>query len=320
MPHCLPQSWAFPPRPVYRFLCAAVALCGSALVSGCSQGQSAPAPPPPPPVTVSKPAQKEVVEWDEYTGHLESPEMVNLIARVSGLIVSAPFQEGALVKEGTPLFQIDPSPFQADYDSKQADVAKAESMVGLADVNFKRTEEAVKSNAVSKQDYDTALQNLHQAQAVLAGAKAALESSRLNLDWTHVNAPITGRVSRKYMTAGNLVTGGAGQGTLLTTLQSVDPMYCYVDVDERSVLKYQQLAREKKRISARDQRIPCFLALADETTFPHRAWSISSTTTSTPPPAPSRPAASSPTPAAAPSSPGSSPASASPAAGGTRRC
>ncbi|HSV14937.1 MAG TPA: efflux RND transporter periplasmic adaptor subunit, partial [Tepidisphaeraceae bacterium] len=141
--------------------------------------------------------------------------------------------------------------------------------VALAQTNFQRTEQAVKGNAVSQQEYDTAKAQLEQAQAVLAGDKAAAEQSRLNLEWCRVTAPIDGRVSNKLVTPGNLVNGGAGQATLLTTITSLDPMYCYVDVDERSVLKYQELSREKKRVSARDSRIPCFLQLSNETNFPH---------------------------------------------------
>jgi multidrug efflux system membrane fusion protein len=237
--------------------------------AGCNRGPAAAAPPPPT-VTVNRPLQREVVEWDEYTGHIEAPEYVEVRARVSGQIVDAPFKEGAVVQMGKTLFVLDKRPFKADFDSKQADVMRAQAQLDLANVQLQRTIEQLKSNAVSKSDYDNAVATVKQAQAALDGTQAALESSRLNLEWCDVVAPITGRVSKKIVTPGNLINGGSGQTTLLTTIESIDPMYCYVDVDERSILKYVQLDREKKRVSARNQPIPTYLQLENETTFSHR--------------------------------------------------
>jgi RND family efflux transporter MFP subunit len=241
-----------------------LALC---IFSGCGKPQPPAAPAPT--VTVSKPFQREVIEWDVYTGHLEAPESVNIAARVSGLIMDTPFVEGAIVKQGDVLYVIDDRPFKADLDSKIADAQRAQAQLEIAQLSMDREAQALKANAVAQQDYDNAKAQRDQAAAVLAGAKAAIELSRLNLEWCKVTSPINGRVSNKLVTVGNLINGGAGQATLLTTVQSVDPMYCYVDVDENSVLKYQKLAVEKKRVSARDARIPCFVQLANETTFPH---------------------------------------------------
>jgi RND family efflux transporter MFP subunit len=238
------------------------------LVAGCGEGE-ANATPPPPVVTVAHPLQREVIEWDEYTGHLEAPESVDVVARISGFIEETPFDEGSIVKKGDVLCVIDARPFQADLDSKLADVAKAQSQQELAEVHLKRFDKVHNTKAISEEDYDTAKAELSQATSVAAAAKAAAEISRLNLEWTRVVAPISGRISRRYVTKGNLINGGVGQATLLTTIQSLDPIYCYVDVDERSILRYQQLAREKKRVSARDARIPTFLQLENETHFPH---------------------------------------------------
>jgi RND family efflux transporter MFP subunit len=250
-----------------------VAMVVSASFVGCGKP---PAPPaiPPATVTVSTPLQRQVIEWDVYTGHLEAPEAVNIEARVSGLLVAAPFQEGSVVQKGQVLFKVDPRPFQADLDSKTADIAKAKAQVDVAQSNFDREDQALKGNAVSKQDWDNAKATLEQAQAALDGAQAALETSRLNLEWCHVTSPVAGRVSYKNVTVGNLITAGGGPApaTLLTTVESVDPVYCYVDVDENSVLKYQKLALQRKRFSARDGRIPCFVQLGDETNFPHEGY------------------------------------------------
>jgi RND family efflux transporter MFP subunit len=240
-------------------------------IVGCG-GKPPEAQAPPPAVTVAHPVQKEVVEWDTYTGHLEAPESVNVAARVSGLIVETPFAEGAIIKKGDLLFVIDDRPFKADLDAKLADQQKAEAQQAIAKVTFDRLQGLAKDKAVSQQDVDNAKAAIDQADAEIAGAKAAVEISRLNLEWCKVLSPINGRVSNKLVTVGNLVNGGAGQATLLTTIQSVTPMYCYVDVDERSVLKYQKLAVEKKRTSARDGKVPCYVQLGDETGFPHEGF------------------------------------------------
>jgi RND family efflux transporter MFP subunit len=238
------------------------------LNGGCNRTDAAAAPPVPA-VTVSRPLVREVIEWDEYTGHLEAPETVNVAARVSGFIEQAPFQEGAIVKKDAVLFVIDDRPFKADLNSKTADVAKAQSQADLALVHLKRFEKVHGTRAISEEDYDTANASYKQALSVLAGAKAAEYVAKLNLEWTRVVAPISGRISRQEVTPGNLINGGVGQATLLTTIVSIDPIYCYVDVDEHSILKYQELSRQKKRVSARDARIPVFMQLENETTFPH---------------------------------------------------
>jgi RND family efflux transporter MFP subunit len=244
----------------------------TALVA-CSGKPAAEQAPPPPEVTVAHPVQKEVVEWDTYTGHLEAPEAVNVAARVSGLIMEMPFVEGSIVKRGDVLAVIDERPFKADLDSKQAAQHKAESALAIANITFNRLAELRKRvDAVSVQDVDNAKANVEQAEAALAGAKAAVESSRLNLEWCRVLSPIDGRVSYKLVTVGNLVNGGAGQATLLTTVQSVSPIFCYVDIDEHSVLKYQKLAEERKLSSARDGKVPCAVQLENEIGFPHEGF------------------------------------------------
>jgi membrane fusion protein, multidrug efflux system len=254
--------------------------CGFTLVGvltvsglvGCSNKPPTAAPPPPPDVTVAHPVQKEVIEWDTYTGFLESPESANVAARVSGLIVQMPFVEGSIVKKGDLLAVIDERPFKADLDAKQADEKKAEAALAIANITSKRLIGLIKTDAVAQQDVDNAQANVDQAEATLASAKAAVELSKLNLEWCRVLSPIDGRVSSKLVTVGNLVNGGQGQATLLTTIQSVSPMYCYVDVDENSVLKYQKLAQEGKLTSTRDAKVPCYAQLANETSFPHGGY------------------------------------------------
>jgi RND family efflux transporter MFP subunit len=234
---------------------------------GC--GAKPPQSPPPPAVTVAHPVQKEVIEWDTYTGYLQAPQSVNVAARVSGLITEAPFVEGSIVKKGDLLFVIDDRPFKADLDAKIADQKRAEAQQAIAGITFVRLQGLRQSNAVSQQDLDNARANVDQANAAVASAKAAVESSELNFEWCKVLAPIDGRVSKKLVTVGNLVNGGQGQATLLTTIESVTPMYCYVDVDEHSVLKYQKLAVEKTLVTDPDGKVPCYVQLSNESGFPH---------------------------------------------------
>ena len=220
-------------------------------------------------VTVSTPLDREVTDWDEYTGHLVSPETANIAARISGIIEAAPFKEGALVKKGDVLFVIDDRPFKADLENKQANVVKDEAQLALTKAQLSRSDDLLKKKTISQQEWDTSKASFDQANAQLTADKAAADTSKLNLDWTRVTAPIAGRVSRMYVTVGNLVNGGAGQATLLTTVVSVDPMYCYVPVPERSFLKYQAYAERTKGESVRDAKIPCFLQLENEKGFPH---------------------------------------------------
>lgn len=237
-------------------------------LAGCGKPPAA-QPPPPPIVTVSTPLDREVTDWDEYTGHLVSPETANINARISGIIEAAPFKEGALVKKGDVLFIIDDRPFKADLENKQANVVKDEAQVALTKAQLSRSDDLLKKKTISQQEYDSSKAGFDQANAQLTADKAAADTSKLNLDWTRVTAPISGRVSRMYITVGNLVNGGAGQATLLTTIVSVDPMYCYVSVPERSFLKYEAYARRTKGENVRDAKIPCFMQLENEKGFPH---------------------------------------------------
>jgi RND family efflux transporter MFP subunit len=239
-----------------------------ALLSAGCQKQSQTAPPPPT-VTVNQPAQREVIEWDEYPGRLDAVDMVEVRARVSGYLESVHFKDGAEVKKGDLLFVIDPRQYQADLDRAKADLAQAESHYELTSNEQDRAERLLKTKTISAEEADARSDGKREAEAAIQSARAMLETAKLNMEYTHITAPIDGRIGRKLMTEGNLVNGNQGQSTLLTTIVSMDPLYCYFDADEQSILKYQQLAREGKGDSLRDGKIECELELANETGFPH---------------------------------------------------
>src|SRR5260370_6737686 len=214
-----------------------------ALLPGCKR-VIAPQAPPPATVTVSQPLQRDVVRWDQYSGYLSSPKTVTVNARVSGLIQEAPFQEGAIVRAGDLLFRIDQRPFQADLDNKKAAVAQARAMAEKNKADFVRSSELLKAQVIAQSDYDNTKASYGEAAASLNAAEAALETSRLNLEWTDVRAPITGRVSRMNVTAGNLVNGGSGVTTPTppTTIVSIDPPSCYIKVPPNAALRSPELA------------------------------------------------------------------------------
>jgi RND family efflux transporter MFP subunit len=252
----------------FRWAVALVALV-LAVLSGCKR-VTAPQAPPPPTVTVSRPLQRDVIRWDQFSAYLSSPKTVTVSARVSGLIEEAPFQEGAIVHAGDLLFKIDPRPFRADLDNKKAAVAQAQAMAVKTKADFERSTMLLRAEVIAPADYDGTKASYGQADASLKAAEAALETSQLNLEWTEVRAPITGRVSRMNVTVGNLVNGGSGQTTPLTTIVSIDPLYCYINVPESAALRYQELALKDKKDNVAGANVACALQLENETNFPHQ--------------------------------------------------
>jgi len=221
-------------------------------------------------VYVTPAISKKIVEWDEYTGRLASTDRVEVRARVSGYLESVHFKDGQTVKEGDLLFVIDPRPYQAKYDRAVGGLRQADAKLKLAQLNDQRTAKLSANKVISQEEIDSRRNELLQAQAAFEAAKADADEAKLALDFTRVTAPISGRIDRKLVTEGNLIRGSdTGDPTLLTTIVSLDPIYCYFEVDERSMLKYQRLDREGKRPSSRRVANPVQLQLADETGFPH---------------------------------------------------
>lgn len=232
---------------------------------------STPAPeaPPPPKVTVVHPLSREITEWDDYTARIEAVESVEVRPRVSGYLQSVAFQDGSIVKKGDLLFIIDPRPYEATLRHAQADLGLARTRLELTERNFARAGGLLASHAISQEEFDIRQSTARQAEASLQVAQAAVDAARLDVEFTRLTAPITGRVGRKLVTEGNLVVGGAGaQSTLLTTIVSSDPVYAYFDADERLYLKYVRLAQSGERPSSRDFHNPAWIGVADEIGFP----------------------------------------------------
>jgi RND family efflux transporter MFP subunit len=241
------------------------------LVVAC--GRQQPQGPPPPKVTVARPVERELTDWDEYTARLEAVDSVEVRARVSGYLESVHFREGSLVKKGDLLFQIDPRPYEAQLRRAQGDLELAESRVNLAQENLARVAFLMKSQAMSKEEAETRAAAVRQAEAGVAAAQAAVDAAKLDVEFTRITAPVSGRVSRKLVTEGNLINGGIGtQGTLLTTIVSLDPLYVYFEANERDYLKYVRLAKSGARPSSRDFKNPVFVGTADEQGFPHEGY------------------------------------------------
>jgi len=227
-------------------------------------------PPPAPPVTVNQPVLKEVVEWDQYQGRIEAVDSVEVRARVNGYLQSVNFKDGAEVKQGDLLLVIDPRPYQAELDRAEADLLQAQTRFELASNDMARAGRLLKAKAISEEEADSRAKAEREAAAAIQSSVASVEMAKLNMEYTGVTAPISGRIGRKMITQGNLVNGNQGESTLLATIVSMDPIYCYFDVDEGAILKYQQLARDGKQDNLNGGKVRCEIELGNETGFPHK--------------------------------------------------
>jgi RND family efflux transporter MFP subunit len=217
-------------------------------------------------VTVAPVPEREISEWDEFTGRLEAVDQVEIRPRVSGYIKRVTFTEGREVKKGEVLFEIDPRPYQAELARAEAELERAKSAASLAASDVQRAQTLVRAQAISREEYDSRTSAEAQGGAGVKAAEAAVQTARLNLEWTRVRSPINGRVSNALVTSGNLVEAGP-PATLLTTVVSLDPMYVYFDSDEQTYLRYAGRARHGS--NWRTAKLPVYLGLANEDGFPH---------------------------------------------------
>ena len=242
-----------------------------AILAGISAGCSSsaqPKAPAPAEVSVAEVICKQLGDSDEFTGRLEPVNSVEVRPRVSGYLQSVHFKEGAIVRQGDLLFQIDPRPFQAEVDRLKGELSQAKAQRSRAQSDFERAERLHNNDGMSAEEYDRRAAVRNEAEAKIASTEAALRGAELNLEFTRVTAPITGRVGRAEITEGNLVESGAAQVRPLTSLVSLDPIYVYFDVDEQTYLKYARVT-QSHGTSSHDLRGAALLGLADEDAFPH---------------------------------------------------
>jgi membrane fusion protein, multidrug efflux system len=236
------------------------------LAAGCARVETAAGAPPLPQVTAAAAVAREVTEWDEFTGRLEPVQSVSVRPRVSGLISDVTFEEGSLVRQGQRLFQLDDRPFVAQVERLKAELAQATAARGRAASEMHRAERLATENAMSLEERERRSGAAAEATARVAAVAAALRAAQLDLEFSRVVSPIAGRVGRALVTRGNLVSGGQGEATLLTTVVSVDPIYAAFDADEQTFLRYGDRVRQHGKGRA---DLPIQMALADEQTFAH---------------------------------------------------
>jgi RND family efflux transporter MFP subunit len=256
-------------------VCTLMALFSTLVAtSGCQQEQSAAAQQPVPKVTTTAVVQQETTDYDEYTGKTEASEAVEIRARVFGYLKSIEFKDGDFVKEGQVLFTIEPDEYDAIHNQALSKIAVWEAKLKVAKANLARRQALMATpGAISREELEEYAAAATEAEANLNAAKADANRTAVDLKYTVVRAPISGRIDRAIVSKGTLLTGGTGSGTLLTKIVDEQPMYVYFDVDERSLLRYMRQRTESRNSdpgSLRELGIDCLVQLADEKDFSHK--------------------------------------------------
>jgi RND family efflux transporter MFP subunit len=236
-----------------------------AAVVGCREEQQPQMPPPPPPeVLYTLPVAKEVTDYELFTGHTEAIKTVDIRARVTGYLDSVNFKDGAEVQKNDLLAEIDPRPYKAELARAEANRVQAEAHLKRLNLDLQRAMTLMARGAIGREEFDKISGDRAEASAMVGVAVAGRDSAQLNLDFTQVRAPLTGRISRRNVDPGNLVKA---DDTILTTIVSQDPMYAYFDVDERTILRLRRLFREGQLQATQEGAVPVMLSLADEDNF-----------------------------------------------------
>jgi multidrug efflux system membrane fusion protein len=240
------------------------------LLASCGDGQKQQAGPPPPAVTVSEPTKRTVFDFDEYVGRFAAVSLVEMRARVSGYLDGVHFKDGQLVKQGDLLFSIDKRPFQNAVAQARATLTQAQSNMAFTESDFTRGQQLVKEKTITEQTFEQRSQAYRNAQASVSGAEALLRQAELDLEFTELRAPISGRIGDRRVAPGNLVTGGtSGNTTLLATIVTSDPIQFEFTFDEASFLRYERIAMTGKDVASRSAGMKVSLKLIDENDFVH---------------------------------------------------
>ena len=253
---------------------ARVALMVMALgpaLAGCGEGAPKQAAPPPPAVTVAKPQKQTVTDFDEYVGRFIAVDSVEIRARVSGYLQKVDFKDGQIVKQGDLLFAIDRRPFETALAQVRATLAQARANLAYAESDLGRASQLVRDRTITEQSFEQRTQAKRVAEASVAAQEAAVRQAELDLQFTDLKAPLTGRIGDRRVSEGNLVTGGtSGNTTLLATIVSIDPIRFEFTFDEASFLRYERVGKEGKDITSRSTGVEVAVKLIDEPDFVHR--------------------------------------------------
>jgi multidrug efflux system membrane fusion protein len=258
---------SFDIRSFYGLSPILIVLAG--LLAGCGEKQPPQAAAAAPPVTIAQPVKRTVTDWDEFTGRFDAVQQVQIRPRVGGFITAVEFRDGAFVGAGDLLYLIDARPFEAVATQAEGQLSDARAKVELGKRELDRALTLQQSQNVADNIVDQRRQALQAARAAETQAEGVLKAAQLNVEFTHVTAPIGGRVSRHLVDVGNLVQGSEGNSTLLTSIVSLDPIYIYFDIDEATYLKYNRLWFAGKRPSSRDTPNPVEVTLTGETKPSH---------------------------------------------------
>jgi RND family efflux transporter MFP subunit len=255
-------------------LALALCLLAFGIAGGGCGGAAKVTAPPPPEVSVSQPLEEPVQEALEFTGRTSAIDSVEVRARVTGYITKVHFVDGALVKAGDVLFEIDPREYHAAVLRSEGDVARLRAQLARAQSEVARNQALRPSGAASARELERSIADQGAAEGELKAKQAELELARLDLEFTKVTAPVAGRVSRAEVTAGNLVVVGATGGPLLTTIVSLDPMWVYFDIDERAGIRLRKATIQRDGVAkpedVRAANVPVLVGLADDSGFPYR--------------------------------------------------
>jgi RND family efflux transporter MFP subunit len=249
---------------------AIIALLPALAACDQSQSKTQPAAPPPPQVTVAKPVARMIADQDEYVGRFVAVESVEVRARVSGYLEAIHFQDGQIVKKGDLLFTVDRRPFKTALAQAQASLAQARANLAFAESDLARGQGLAVGSVITQQTLDQRMQAKRVAQAAVAAQEAAVDQAGLDLEFTELRAPVSGRIGDRRVSIGNLVTGGtSGNTSLLATIESIDPIRFEFTVDEASYLRYAHLSNDSAEAANRGLTLPIGLKLIDESTFSH---------------------------------------------------